>query len=138
MGILPNKAVSVVIFAAFVALSGAGVWVAWSCGAVAGYLGFAWVIPLSAVLWWNYEYEMFGSSPLNTPFILTLVWGSFLLSVVCFPVLVVTLWGRMTVLTFLGLAAGALLNGIPAWFRLQFWLHPPRSMFQTATSGSVR
>ncbi len=123
--ILLHKAFSVVVFAVFVGLLGAGVWVAWRYGVVAGYVGFAWVVPLAGLLWWNFEFEMFGISPLNTPFILAVLWGSFVLSVVCFPLIVVTQRG-MSTLALAGVAAGALLNAVPFWVYVQLKRHPPR------------
>ena len=126
VGILLHQMFSVLIFAVYAALWSAGVWVALRYGAVAGYVGFAWVVPLAAVLWWNYEFEMFGISPLNLPFVLSLIWGGFLLSVVCFPLLVLTEWERLSLLSFLGLMAGSFLNAIPFWVYMYLNKHPPR------------
>jgi hypothetical protein len=90
MNVILHKAVSVLVFSAFILLMCAGLLVAARFGASVGYVGFAWLMPLAGVLWWNYEYELFGISPLNAPFLYTLLGASSVLCGVCFPLLVAT------------------------------------------------
>ena len=115
MNILLHRAVSFFVFGTFILLACAGVWVAAKYGAVAGYLGFAWLLPLAAALWLAYEFELFGISSLNLPFVYTLLWVSFILSVVCFPLLVATGWDDLSGLSLAGLSLGAFLHGVPLW-----------------------
>ena len=113
MNILLHRAVSFFAFGAFILLVCAGLWVAARYGAVAGYVGFAWLLPLAAALWLKYEYELFGISPLNEPFVYTLVGMSFVLVVVCFPLLIAAEWGELSALTLAGLSLSSFLHGIP-------------------------
>jgi hypothetical protein len=113
-----HKAVSFIVFAAFILLACAGLLVAARFGAVAGYIGFAWLVPLAGGLWWNYEFELFGISPLNAPFLYTLMGASFVLCVVCFPLLMVTHRGSMSAAAFAVLPFAAALHGIPFLFYL--------------------
>jgi len=118
MNVIVHKAVSFLAFATFILLMCAGLFGAARFGTVAGYIGFAWLMPLAGVLWWNYEFELFGISPLNTSFVYMLLGASCVLSAVCFPLLIVTGWGSLAAPAWAGLSIAAMLHGIPFLFYL--------------------
>lgn len=118
MNVFLHKTISFLVFAAFIMLVCAGLLVAARFGAVAGYVGFAWLLPLAGVLWWNFEYELFGISPLNTPFIFTLLGTSMVLCVVCFPLLMVVRWRDTSVGEAAALTFAAVLHGVPFLYYL--------------------
>ena len=98
----------------FLLLLCVGLWVARRYGPVRAYAGFAWLIPLASFIWLKWEFESgFGSSALNVPFVLTVVGVSFVLGVVCFPLLVYRNRGRLSALKVAGLLICALLHGFP-------------------------
>ena len=113
MNILLRQAFSFFTFGTLILLVCAGMLLALRYGAVAGYIGFAWVLPVAAALWLNFEYELFGTSMLNLPFVYTLVTLSFILSVICFPLLIISRWGELPILIMAGLSLSAFLHGIP-------------------------
>ena len=101
------------IFLTFVLLICVGLWVARRYGAVPAYLGFAWLIPLASLTWlrWGESKLGFGESILNAPFLLTVLAASFILGVVCFPVLIAKNRGRLSILKVVGLSFSSLLHG---------------------------
>jgi hypothetical protein len=102
------------IVLAFLLLLCAGLWVARRYGPIRAYVGFAWLIPLTSIIWFKWEFESgLGSSALNVPFVLTVIGVSFVLAVVCFPLLVYRDRGRLSPLRAAGLLTGALLHGFP-------------------------
>jgi hypothetical protein len=119
MNVILHKAVSVLVFSAFILLMCAGLLVAVRFGAAVGYVGFAWLMPLAGMFWWNYEYELFGISPLNAPFLYTLLGASSVLCLVCFPLLVATGWGGTSAAALAVLAFAAALHGVPFLFYLR-------------------
>jgi len=113
------------VFITFLLLVCASVWVALKYGTVTAYIGFAWLIPLAGIIWWTFEYKIFGSSGLNLPFVLTFIIVS-LLAVLCFPVLIVLYWHHLSGLRRAGLMVSAFLHGIPFLMFLLMLLFPPR------------
>jgi len=98
-----------------------GLWVAFKYGSVTAYIGFSWVIFLASIYWWHYELNA-----LNFEFLQTLIVVSFLLSVICLPMLIVTNWKTLSVKKFLGLIVSAFFHGIPFLMYLLLTIFPPR------------
>lgn len=113
---------SIVFLIAFVLLLGAGTWAAFKYGSLNAYIWFSWVVPLAGAYWWRYELNL----SINASFILSLVWFSFFLSIVCFPILLLTNWSNLSALKFLGLVAGSFLNSIPFLTYALLTIYPPR------------
>ncbi len=101
------------IFLAFILVICAGLWVARRYGAITAYLGFAWLVPLTSLVWlkWGESRLGFGESVLNAPFLLTVLAASFTLGVVCLPLLIARNRGRLSPLKVVGLSLGSLLHG---------------------------
>lgn len=113
----PSKILPPIIFAGFVLLIGGGVLVAWNYGAVAAYIGFAWVIPLAGIIWLKDE-DIFGF--LNLTYAITVI-GVSLLALICFPFIVSMHWHDLTTVWRVGLIISALLHGFP--LLLYLWVY---------------
>jgi hypothetical protein len=112
---------SILFLIIFVLLICLGVWAAFKYGSIAAYIGFAWVIPLAGVYWWNYELDV-----LNERFITTLIGISFLLSVICLPLILFARWKNMSVPKFLGLIVSAFFHSVPFLMYSLLTIYPPR------------
>ena len=98
----------------FVMLVYAGLWVARKYGAIPAYIGFAWLIPLTTLIYLKWEYNLgFPFSLINVPFVLAVTGISLLLSAICFPLLIHLNRGRLSVPKVIGLSVSALLHGSP-------------------------
>lgn len=111
------------IFLTFVLLLGSGFLIARKYGSIPAYIGFAWLIPVTSIIWLKGEGKLgFSESLLNLPFVLTVTAASFLLSVICFPIILLTNRESLSVLRVVGLSVGALLHAIPFLIYIFFYL----------------
>ncbi len=112
---------SILFLITFILLVGLGLWYAFKYGAISAYIKFAWLIPLAGIYWWNYELDLF-----NEKFVLTLIGFSFVLSIICLPLLMITNWRNLSILKFLGLTISAFFHGIPFLVYLLLNIFPPK------------
>src|SRR5688500_19724378 len=113
---------SVLFLITFVLLIAWGIWVAFNFSSLTAYICFSWVVPLAGIYWSNYELDL----PINASFIISLIWLSFFLGIICFPLLLITNWSNLSPLKFLGLVASALVNSIPFLIYALLTIFPPR------------
>ena len=121
MDIFPSRTVSIIVFAAYLALIAAGLWVAVTRDPVTAYIAFAWVNPLAAALWLRFEFELFCGANVNLPFVYTLLATSFLAGVVCLLPVTLVAWRTASALAWVGILAASLLHSVP--FLLYAMLH---------------
>jgi len=102
------------IFLTFVLLLGSGLLVSRRYGSIRAYIGFAWLIPVTSIIWLKGESVLgFGESLLNIPFVITAIAASFVLSVICFPAILITNKESLSVVRSVGLSLAALLYAVP-------------------------
>lgn len=111
------KMVPALITFTFALLVGVGLLTARRYGAIAAYIGFAWLIPLASFVWlkWGEGELGFGTSSFNLPFVLGVIGISALL-LICFPLLVGINRDNLSALTVVGLIISALLHGFAFLF----------------------
>jgi hypothetical protein len=91
-----------------------GILLARKYGLIPAYIGFAWLIPVTSVVWLKGEGVLgFGESLLNMPFVLTVIAASFVLSAICFPMILISNKASLSLIRVIGLSLGALLHGVP-------------------------
>src|ERR1700754_1983161 len=106
-----NRVVSMLIFAAYFALLGAGGWGPMEKGVVTAYVAFALLNPLATALWFRFEGEPFFAP--NLPFAYTLLTTGFLLGVVCPLPITMVAWRNASPLAWVGILAASLLHSLP-------------------------
>jgi hypothetical protein len=95
--------------------------VAFSYGSVKAYIAFSWIIPFAGIYWWNYEVDI-----LNAEFIITLVWVSFLLSIICLPLLLIIYWKTLSGQQIMWMIISAFFHSIPFLMYSLLSIFPPR------------
>jgi len=98
----------------FLMLVVAGWFVARKYGALTAYVAFVWVIPLLSIFLLKWGEQLgFWYTSLSTPYALGFVFVSFVVGVVCLPLILYLNWRQLSALKIVGVVLCGLLHSFP-------------------------
>ena len=111
-----------IISLVYIIVVAAGVYVTWKYGSVYAYAAFFWVFPLAAItcLNWGEGPLGFGYSILNPPYVLGTVLGSFVIGVICLPIVILWNWRELSPLKAVVLVVAGIFHASPFLFCFLF------------------
>jgi hypothetical protein len=102
----------------------AGWMVARKYGALTAYVAFVWVIPVVSIVWLKWEDRLgFDGSFITLPFLLGVVLVSFLVGIVCLPLILYLNWRQLSVLKIAGLILCGLSHAFPSLLFAFIWVY---------------
>ena len=105
----------------FLMLVATGWMVAQKYGGPIAYVAFVWVIPLVSTIWLKWEDRLGFESPMGSLFLLYVIFVSFVVGVVCLPLVLYLNWRQLSRLKVIGLVLCAQLHSFPFYLFAYIW-----------------